>query len=245
MSERGLLVVLEGGEGVGKTTQWQRIGDSLERAGGELVRVREPGGTEVGNAIRHILLDAPHTMNERTEAMLFAASRAEIIAAVVQPALARGAVVLLDRFLLSTYAYQGAGRGIDMTALRSINAVATRGVTPDITLLLTLPLDAAMARASSRSAADRIEREDRAFHTRVAGAFARATSAAWQAEHPECGEIVAIDADGSVDDVTARCIDALAAKWPARFGTMGQRDTPAAPPATSATPLASNIVIPA
>jgi dTMP kinase len=220
VSKRGVLVVFEGVEGVGKTTQWQKVAERLDSTGYDSVRVREPGGTDVGNAIRHIVLDAPVAISSRSEALLFAASRAELIEQVIEPALTRGGTVLLDRFLLSTYAYQGAGRGIDLEALRAINAFATCGVVPDLTLLLTLPLDAALCRASARSASDRIEREDRSFHARVAAAFTAATASDWQARHPECGPVVAVDASGDADAVTDRCLAHLAGQWPARFGAL-------------------------
>ena len=220
MSKRGLLIVLEGVEGVGKTTQWERIAESLRTSGQTVIAVREPGGTEAGNAIRDIVLHSDWTLSGAGEALLFAASRAEIIAHAIQPALERGQVVLLDRFLLSTYAYQGAGRGLDMDMLKTVNAFATNGITPDLTLLLTLPLHEALERARHRSQADRIERENHSFHERVAEAFYSATDIRWQRAHPECGDIVEIDAAGRIDDVTARCIATLAQRWPSNFGVL-------------------------
>lgn len=214
---QGMLVVLEGGEGVGKTTQWQRLGDVLRHQGHDVVSLREPGGTPAGDLLRQVLLDPASRLTRETEALLFAASRAQLVREVIEPALSRGAIVLVDRFLLSTYAYQGAGRELPTSALRSINHLATGGRAPDLTVLLTLPLGRAMARMRARGAADRMEREDDAFHTRVGGAFLQALSPEWQHAHPEVGPVVAVDADGAMDEVTERCLAALAQRWPARF----------------------------
>ena len=138
--------------------------------------------------------------------------------AVIRPALARDAVVLVDRFLLSTYAYQGAGRGMPLDTLRAINAAATGDIAPDLTLLLTMSLDDALDRMNQRGSTDRMEREDRAFHGRVQEAFLAAVDPAWQAEHPEIGPVVTVDGQGTPDDVTSRCLDVLARRWPERFG---------------------------
>jgi len=213
-----MLVVLEGGEGVGKTTQWRHLARALRDAGHEVVAVREPGGTAAGDRVRALLLDPEAPLTAETEALLFAASRAQLVREVIQPALARGALVLVDRFLLSTYAYQGAGRGLPLAALRSINAVATAGLAPTCTLLLTLPLTEAMARMTARGAADRMEREDGVFHARVAAAFTEALSPAWQADHPEVGPVCAVDAAGPPETVLARCHAALGPWLPAPVG---------------------------
>ena len=213
----GCFVVLEGGEGVGKTTQWRRLADRLLAAGHDVVALREPGGTPTGDALRAVLLDPASALAAQTEALLFAASRAQLVRDVIAPAMHRGAVVLVDRFLLSTYAYQGRGRGLSLTALREVNAFATGGLAPDLTLLLSLPLDESMARMHARGGADRMEREDAAFHQRVRAAFDEALQPAWQAEHPETGPVVAVDAGGDVELVTMRCLAALAATWPDRF----------------------------
>ena len=118
----GCFVVLEGGEGVGKTTQWRRLADRLLMAGHDVVALREPGGTPTGDALRAVLLDPSSALAPETEALLFAASRAQLVRDVIAPALHRGAVVLVDRFLLSTYAYQGRGRGLSRTALREVTS---------------------------------------------------------------------------------------------------------------------------
>ena len=116
----GCFIVLEGGEGVGKTTQWRRLADRLAAAGHEVVALREPGGTPAGDALRAVLLDPQSALTPETEALLFAASRAQLVRDVITPALQRGAVVLVDRFLLSTFAYQGRGRALSLAALRDV-----------------------------------------------------------------------------------------------------------------------------
>lgn len=213
----GCFLVLEGGEGVGKTTQWRRLHDALRAAGHDVVALREPGGTAAGDVMRELVLDPRRTLAAPAEALLFAASRAQLIDEVVSPALARGAVVLVDRFLLSTYAYQGAGRGLPLETLRLVNRFATQGLVPDLTVLLTLSLDDALGRMTARGSADRMERETREFHERVGHAFMDAATPAWQSQHPEIGPVVQVDATGSEAAVTARVLDAIAGALPSRF----------------------------
>lgn len=214
----GCFLVLEGGEGVGKTTQWRRVHDALRAAGHDVVALREPGGTAAGDVVRELVLDPRRTLAAPAEALLFAASRAQLIDEVVSPALTRGAVVLVDRFLLSTYAYQGAGRGLPMETLRLVNRFATQGLVPDLTVLLTLSLDDALGRMTARGSADRMERETRDFHERVGRAFTDAAARAWQADHPEIGPVVQVDATGREGEVTTRVLAAIADALPARFG---------------------------
>ena len=216
----GCFIVLEGGEAVGKTTQWKRIAGLLEHAGHSVVSVREPGGTGCGDAIRDILLSRESDLSAEAEALLFAASRAQLMREIIVPALADNKIVLVDRFLLSTYAYQGAGRGLSMAALKSINCFATNGVVPNLTLLLTMPVDCALERLSTRGDADRMERENRDFHLRVANAFLLATTREWQNANPEAGPVASIDASMSVDKVTQRCLAVLAATRPDRFESL-------------------------
>lgn len=214
---RGLFVVLEGGEGVGKTTQWTRLAETLTASGHDVVPLREPGGTPSGDILRTVLLSPDSELTGESEALLFAASRAQLVHTVIQPALERDAIVLVDRFLLSTYAYQGAGRGLPMPSLRAVNQFATGGLAPDITLLLSMPLESAMSRMQARGNVDRMENEGIEFHRRVQGAFLTATDATWQRGHPEIGPVFTIDAAGSADDVTARCLAQLASSFPTRF----------------------------
>ena len=202
--------MLEGVEGAGKSTQAARLHRAIESSGSEAVLVREPGGTPLGERIRALLLAGHGEMSAAAEALLFMASRAELVNQIIRPALERGAVVIADRFFLSTYAYQCGGRGLPEPSIRQANALATGGLIPDLTLLLHLPSDAGLARAAGRSAADRMERAGADFHARVASAFRAAERPEWQAAHPECGRIVAIDARGSEDEVFERVYAAVA-----------------------------------
>lgn len=216
---RGALVVFEGGEGAGKSTQLRRLAARLEGAGVRHRVFREPGGTSAGDRIRDILLHTDAPLAPTTEAALFIASRAELVATEVQPALERGEHVLLDRFLLSTYAYQVHGRGLDEADVRAANHLATGGLVPDLTLLLTLPVADGLARAGARGATDRMERADREFHERVARAFGLFATDAWQATHRESGPIVEVSADGDVEAVEAEIARVIGARLPALGAT--------------------------
>jgi len=201
---RGSLIVFEGAEGVGKSTQLRRLASWLESGGRVVHAHREPGGTPLGDEIRRLLLDPASDIAPRAEALLFMASRAQLVETLVRPALDAGHVVVLDRFFLSTYAYQGAGRGLPEAEVRGANAVATSGLVPDLTLLMTLPVAEGLARAEQRGERDRMERNADDFHHRVSEAFAGFAHANWQAAHPECGPIVTVDASGSEAAVFAR-----------------------------------------
>lgn len=217
----GRLIVFEGPEGAGKTTQLRRLATWLAARGPAPVCVREPGGTVLGDAVRRLLLETPGPVDAAAEALLFMASRAALVGEVITPALARGKTVLADRYFLSTYAYQIAGRGLAEPAVRAANALATRGVTPDLTLVFSAPAAARRARTAQRGAPDRMERADDAFHARVERAFATFLSPNWQQAHPESGPLAAIDADGPEADVFERVLGALGARWPALTGALG------------------------
>ena len=221
----GRLIVFEGAEGVGKTTQLRLLSARLSQMGVSHLVVREPGQTTVGNQIRQLLLDPSTDLVARAEALLFMASRAQLVERDVRPALAAGEVVLADRFFLSTYAYQGAGRGLPLDDLRAANAVATDGLVPDLTILLDFPVAEGLARAGARGGHDRMERSGAVFHERVAAAFALYATPAWQEAHPEVGPIVVIDARGSEDEVAERILGALAGPWPETFA-LGQGSHP-------------------
>lgn len=205
-ASRGRLIVLEGGDGVGKTTQLPLVADALRERGHVVHTIREPGQTQVGIRVRELLLHPDSTISSATEALLFLAARAQVVSEIVLPALAAGEWVVADRFFVSTYAYQIAGHGLDDALVRSANALATRGLMPDLTLLLTLPSEIAATRRSERGHADRLERYGAAFDARVAAAYAASVTPAWQADHPECGPIVAVTADGAVEAITARLL---------------------------------------
>ncbi|HEX4468841.1 MAG TPA: dTMP kinase, partial [Gemmatimonadaceae bacterium] len=140
-----MFIVFEGPEGAGKSTQLRLMSEWLVARGQDVVAVREPGGTVLGDEIRRILLDPDSDIVPPAEALLFMASRAQLVERVLRPALSKGSIVLVDRFFLSTYAYQGAGRGISADDLAAANAMATAGLMPDLTVLLDLPTEEGLA----------------------------------------------------------------------------------------------------
>ena len=215
------LIVLEGSEGAGKTTQLRLLSAWLNRFRKQrALTVREPGGTYLGDEIRRLLLEEPDSdIGARAESLLFMASRAQLVELEITPALARGETVLLDRFFLSTYAYQVAGRGLPHEEIVAANRLATGSLRPDLTILLSLPVEEGLARVSARGEHDRMERADAAFHRRVAEAFQEFASPGWQTTHPEAGEIVTVDARGSVDEVFARVFALLEKRWPEIFAS--------------------------
>jgi dTMP kinase len=221
----GRLIVLEGPEGAGKTTQLRLLARLLEQEGRRVITLREPGGTPLGDSIRTILLDAPGDISAPAEALLFMASRAEIMARHVDPALDAGVIVLMDRFFLSTYAYQIAGRGLNETNVRAANELATGGRRPDLNLVIEIPAAEGLARAALRGSHDRMERSGEEFHSRVSNAFSEFSSDEWQRAHAECGKIVEVDGRGSPDDVHRRIIKTLAQNLPQEFGMLDRLTT--------------------
>jgi dTMP kinase len=211
---RGRLVVFEGPEGAGKTTQLRLLCDWLAAHQRPFTGVREPGGTALGNEIRRMLLEPGREISARAEALLFMASRAQLIAEVVKPALERGELVLADRFFLSTYAYQVVGRGLPFDDVRTANRLATAGLVPDLTILLTLPAAVRDARVVARGGADRIESAGHWFHALVERAFNDCAAPAWQAAHPECGPIAAVDASGTEQEVLDRVLAVMSGVIP-------------------------------
>ena len=216
--DAGCLIVFEGGEGSGKTTQLRRVSAMLERERVAHVCLREPGGTPLGTEVRRVLLDRASDIDPRAEALLFMASRAQLVQREIRPALARGEVVLLDRFFLSTYAYQIAGHGLPEADVRSANHFATGDLAPDLTILLSFPAAQGLERAARRATAhDRMEAMGESFHERVAQALVAFAEPAWQVAHPECGKIVAVDARGLETDVGGRVLWELHLRWPGTF----------------------------
>lgn len=173
----GIFITLEGGDGVGKTTQASLLEAWLLEQGREVVRTREPGATELGAAIRTMLLHTDHAVDPKAEALLYAADRAQHIAEVVRPALERGAVVVQDRYIDSSLAYQGAGRVLDADDVQGISEWATGRLWPDLTILLDLPVADAEERVVARRERDRLEREEREFHEAVRQGFLRIAEA--------------------------------------------------------------------
>lgn len=216
----GRLIVLEGSEGAGKSTQLKLLAERLSGSGVEVLPLREPGGTALGDSIRAILLDPSQHISPSAEALLFMASRAQIVRDKIDPALSRGVVVIMDRFFLSTYAYQIDGRGLPEDEVRSANALATGGRVPDLTIVLDITAAEGMARAKERGAHDRMEQSGDEFHDRVERAFSRFARGDWQNAHPECGPIVVVDGRGEPDEVHERVVAALAQKLPDRFAML-------------------------
>jgi len=168
----GRLITLEGLDGAGKTTLAEALAGALRERGVEVELLREPGGVELSERIRALVKDPSLTVDPRAEALLYAAARAQLVAERVAPALAAGTWVLLDRFVDSSLAYQGAGRGLGIDAVRLINAFGTGGLRPDRTLLLRVDAQTRAARQRARGAEpDRLEREDGAFFAAIAAAY--------------------------------------------------------------------------
>ncbi|MEO6865589.1 MAG: dTMP kinase [Gemmatimonadaceae bacterium] len=211
---QGALIVFEGSEGVGKTTQARRLVDVLQHCGVRCAHLREPGGTSLGEAIRNVLLEPFRTIAPSAEALLFMASRAQLVTERIQPTLAADEVVVLDRFFLSTYAYQIHGRGLPSDRVRAANQLAAGGLVPTVTIVLHLPNNEGLARAGKRSSHDYMEQLGDDFHSRVGQAFEEFVTPAWQAAHSECGPIVSVDASGSADCVFERIVHALAPHTP-------------------------------
>ena len=162
---RGLLVTFEGGEGSGKSTQSELLALRLEAGRWPIFRLREPGGTPLGEELRRLLLHHRAERSPEAELLLFLAARAELVRSVILPALAANAIVICDRFSDSTLSYQGFGRGLDIEQLTTLNRWATGGLTPDLTVLFDLPV--AVGRRRNQTEDYAFEREDDAFHERV------------------------------------------------------------------------------
>ncbi len=164
---RSLFITLEGGEGSGKSTQAQALKALLEGAGRSVTVTREPAGCPLGQRARELLNDPSLELDARSELLLFAAARAQHVAEVIRPALERGQVVICDRFGDSSVAYQGYGRGLSVDDVREANRIATRGLVPDLTVLLDVPVETGLGRKAGESGPDRIGQEGAEFHERV------------------------------------------------------------------------------
>lgn len=202
---RGRFISLEGGEGVGKSTQLRALATALRMQGHDVIETREPGGSPGAEAIRALLLDGDAARwTAEGEALLFAAARADHVARTIRPGIEAGKWVLSDRFLDSSLAYQGGADGIGDAAIRQLHAVGSDGLLPDRTLLLALPEAEASARAAARDrgGADRFGARDAAYHGRVAAAFAALAAG-------ELERFRIVDASGAADTVTKRLLAAL------------------------------------
>ena len=213
MAARGVFITFEGGDGSGKSTQIQSVRDWFESRGREVIVTREPGGTELGTEIRRLVQNGPEDVDARTEALLYAADRAYHVATVIAPALERGAVVLGDRYIDSSLAYQGAARSLGVDEIASLSAWATRGLYPSLTFLLDLPPEVGARRRTD--APDRMERESMDFHERVRHQYLRLADA-----EPE--RIVVIDAVGTIEEVFSEIRGVLVERFDGGVATIDE-----------------------
>ena len=200
---RGRFITVEGSEGVGKSSNLAFIEDFLRKAGINIVRTREPGGTSLGESVRELLLDARQTaMCDDMELLLMFAARAQHLAEVIRPALEAGQWVLCDRFTDATYAYQGGGRGVPMERIQVLEDWVQGELRPDHTLLLDMPVADGLQRAGARSEPDRFEQEQQAFFERVRETYLARANA-------EPGRIHVIDASPTLDVVQTHIASVL------------------------------------
>jgi dTMP kinase len=206
-SKAGFFITLEGGEGSGKTTQAPRLSRLLTDTGHQVVLTREPGGTPAAEQLRQVLLGSSvETIAPETEALLMLAARRQHVDQVIKPALKQGMIVLCDRFSDSTMAYQGYGRGLDLTLLRRMNDWATGGLVPDLTLLFDVPIAIGLKRRKGQAATqNRLDRETERFHRKVRAGFL-----ALAKRDPR--RITVIDARQPLDAVSAT-VDRLVLDW--------------------------------
>ncbi len=204
---RGWLISFEGGEGTGKSTQIELVAAELRGRGHTVVVTREPGGTPVAEATRSVLLDPDLDPDGLTELFLLEAARRDHVERVIRPALARGDVLLTDRFADSSLVYQGMVRGVGVERTAELNAIATGGLEPDLTVVLDLDHEAGVGRARSRNASDgggesRLDDEPSAFHRRVRAGFLELARLA-------PGRVRVVDATGAIDEVCGRILELL------------------------------------
>lgn len=208
---RGILISFEGIEGTGKTIQSKLLYEYLFKKGYNVILTEEPGGTRIGLKIRELLLSVENKeMTSFAELLLYNASRAQHIKEVILPAINRGAVVITDRFIDSTIAYQGYGRGIDLNLIYSIDKIVTAGLRPDITILLDLDVEAGLKRNRGINKVDRLELEDVEFHKLVRSGYLEIA-----AKEPE--RIKLIDASGGIKEIHSKTVsivmDFINLKW--------------------------------
>ena len=198
---KGIFLTMEGPDGSGKSTQIVKLKTYLEANGyPDVVVTREPGGTAISEAVRNILLDRSYAeMDDHTEALLYAAARAQLVAQVIKPALEEGKAVISDRFVDSSAVYQGMARGLGVEKIYELNGFAMQDIWPDLTIHLDLPAEVGLARAKSRAQLDRMEAQSTAFHEKVAQGYRDLAALA-----PE--RIVTIDAAGDIEAIHAAII---------------------------------------
>lgn len=199
----GLFITLEGVEGAGKSTLMAYVADILSAAGNEILQTREPGGTKTGEQIRNILLDSNNVgVTDDTELLLMFAARSQHINEVITPALSSGKTVICDRFTDASYAYQGGGRGIESSRIQTLEDWVQQGLTPNLTLLFDIDVEAGLRRASNRSEADRFEQEEISFFERIRSCYLQRAE-----NEPERFRI--IDASQTFDHVKQQIQDIL------------------------------------
>jgi dTMP kinase len=216
--KRGLFITLEGIDGCGKTTQSQRLARSLEDRGLEVVLTRQPGGTRVGERVREILLaNTSVGLVPLAEMLLYAADRAQHVNELIKPSLEAGRIVISDRYIDSTVAFQGYGRGLDLEMINKLNHLATSGLNPDLTILLSVTPEAARARFDSRHSKDdthkgmtRFEEESMDFHERV-----RAGYESLAKTHPQ--RICVVDASGTREETQEKVIAVVMSRIDSNF----------------------------
>jgi dTMP kinase len=192
---RGLLITVEGTDGSGKTTQIGMIKDYLTGKGFEVIFVREPGGTRISEEIRSLLLDPGNSeMNHTAEMLLYAAARAQLTAEVIKPAIDQGKAVICDRFVDSSYVYQGFGRGISLEVVEAVNAAALAGIKPDITFFFDISPEIALKRRLASTGLDRIEKEKMDFHMKVYNGYCKLVR-----RYPD--RIKSIDSNRAVEEI--------------------------------------------
>lgn len=211
-SPGALLIAFEGIEGSGKSTQIQLVAGALRELGVEPIVSREPGGTAAGEAIRAVALDRDLHLDAMAELLLMLAARSVFVREVVRPALEAGRIVLTDRYELSTFAYQGGGRGLPLDVVRELNRLATGGVSPDLSVLLDLDVENGLERGR-REAGDRIEGAGLEFHRRVAEAYRRLAAS-------EPG-VALVDGRGEIEEVYAAVWKVLSVRFPETFPPRG------------------------
>lgn len=210
----GLFITIEGPDGAGKTSVLEELYPRLQlKAKKQLVKTREPGGIPIAEKIRKIILDPRNEqMDERTEALLYAAARRQHLIEKILPALSEGKIILCDRFVDSSLAYQGAGRRIGVAAIASINEFATEGTTPDFTLYLDVDSDTGLRRIQAHRAhqLDRLDAEGLEFHQRVRHAYLKLVE-------ENSDRMLKIDARRSLEDVVQESVNAIVARYPEYF----------------------------
>ncbi|MFA6309009.1 MAG: dTMP kinase [Clostridia bacterium] len=204
--KRGMFITVEGTDGSGKSTQIEMMKDYINNKGIDVVLTREPGGTTISEKIRSIILDPENTkMADMTELLLYAASRAQLVDEIIRPAIEQGKTVIADRFIDSSYVYQGFGRGMGIEIIETVNKTAVDGILPNLTLFFDISPEIALERRTKLSGPDRIEKEEMDFHMRVYKGYKKLAS-----DNPQ--RIVTIDSNRGVEAIAAdvrKIIDAV------------------------------------